>query len=167
VGVPQDIAHLRRESCQSPRSYSMISDIGGGQFRGQRDLDRPNRHGQMPCPAVPPAVPPGLRPPRFGVKRRMGNLPLFLVRLVPNASARFQGCAVDRCSASVGGPGREQSHQRTPKAADQAGQMLGQGLQEEAVRICLGSSSWLLDWYRRPREVVNESNQADKEARLS
>jgi hypothetical protein len=37
-----------------------------------------------------------------------------------------------------------------------------QGLQDEAVRIRLGASSWPLDWCRRPREVVHESNQAGK-----
>jgi hypothetical protein len=66
----------------------------------------------------------------------------------------------------------------TPTAADQAGQMLrqnrqaalpleatnhhdDQGLQAEAVRIRLGSSSWPLDWSRRPWEVFNESGQPD------
>ena len=59
----------------------------------------------------------------------MGNLPLLFMFLVPDASARFQGCAVHCCGTSVEGPGVQYRHQVPPKAADQAGQMLGQGRQ--------------------------------------
>jgi hypothetical protein len=42
-----------------------------------------------------------------------------------------------------------------------------QGLQDEAVRIRCGASSWPFDWCRGPRKAVNEQNQADKQTCLA
>ena len=77
----------------------------------------------MQVPAVPPAVPARLRPPRFGINRRMGNLAGLPVLLVPDPAAGFQGGAVDRRGPAVVGPRLEHGHQVPPEAANQAGQV--------------------------------------------
>jgi hypothetical protein len=90
-GIPQDIAYLRRQERQQPGCDVSVRRLGRGQFRSQREPDRPARHRQMPCPAVPPAVPARLRPPCCRINGRMGPLACRLVRLVPDAPAGVQG----------------------------------------------------------------------------
>jgi hypothetical protein len=85
----------------------------------------------------------------------MRNLAGFLVLLVPDASARFQGRAVDCDGASRGGPRREHEDQMPPKAANQTGQMLGQGRQTALPGPAGGTTTLLVQqWTQLSRHGI-------------
>jgi hypothetical protein len=75
MSVTQRIADFGGQLLDQARRQFVISDVGHRQFGGQRDPDTPDRNRQMELPPVPPAVIAALRPPGFGVNRRMWNLP--------------------------------------------------------------------------------------------
>src|SRR5262245_36958531 len=104
----------------------MSCGMGGSQLCCQWEPDRSHRHGRMQFPAVPPPVPPRLRPSCFRIKRRLGNLTLLLMLLVPDPPAGVQGDAIDCRGPAVVRPRPQHGPQMLPKAAALAWQVLGQ-----------------------------------------
>src|SRR2546430_6304964 len=81
-GIPQDVAHLRWQGRQQLGRDFIIRGIGGGQFRGQRDPDRPPPPRPKQVSAVPPTPPAPPPPPPLRIKRPIGKPPRLPVLLL-------------------------------------------------------------------------------------
>jgi hypothetical protein len=94
-GIPQDIAPCSGEGSHQPGRHCIVGGMGRGQFCGQGDADRADRHRQVPFPAVPPPMSSRFRPPRFRSNRWILDDQVF-------CSGRFmqvRGRGVDRPSS--------------------------------------------------------------------
>jgi hypothetical protein len=126
-GIAQDITDLGWQGGQHRGRHLVVCGIGRGQFRGPRAPHRPNRHGQGQFPAVPPAMPARLRPPRCRIHRGRRELAALPLLLVPAPAACTQGGTLHRRRPAVLGPRPAHGYQRPADTAHQAGPVRGQG----------------------------------------
>jgi hypothetical protein len=218
VGIAPHIAPRPCPVLHQQGHHRVITLMGHRQLRRPWAPDRAHGHGQRPCPAVPPAVPPGFASPGLSIKRAMGNGAPLALLCVPHAPAGLQRGAITRDGASMPGPGRQHGDQGSSEAAHQprqAGRQGGQAaLPGAAARtaLLLGPQRASLAWQgsrlvetrqhgrgrletankhddeglqdtprgrwcgpaprplggrRWPGQAVDQSNQADKDARMS
>jgi hypothetical protein len=90
VRVTQHVAHCSRPLRPPPGRALVVPPVRHRQCRGQGAPNGPDRHGQVPRPARPPAMPPRPTPARLGLDRRRRDHPVVAMFVVPHAAAGGQ-----------------------------------------------------------------------------
>src|SRR5215510_9542254 len=129
VGIAQDKANFSRQFRKQQRRNRRVISIGDRQLGRQRNPYRADRYGQMEFPAIPPAMPAGFAPSRFGINAAVGNLATLSMFFVPNSATGLECCAVHRRRASVLLKWLQGFNQISSQAAYQTWQGLRQRLQ--------------------------------------
>jgi len=134
VGIAPHRAPLPGPWLRPHGCHRVGSLLGHRPLRHQGDPDRSHRDGERPCPAVPPAVPPGLTPPGLGSNRAVGEDARLPRLRVPYPPAGRPWDAITGDSASMPGPGRQQGDHGPAKAADEPRHAWRQGCQAALPR---------------------------------